>query len=160
MKKTKFRFNILDFLILAMVVLCIVGAVLRGSVKSTDTKLQTQTAVITFRIDNIQKESLQYFKAGSPVYSQTLGCAFGTLVGEAQASPAVFYVEDDGKITKVESVSGRVDVVGQFEAEGAMSESGFSIGGTQYIAPGMSTYASFSEINATILITDVSLKNE
>ena len=103
---------------------------------------------------------MQYFKAGSPVYSHTLGCDFGTLVGEAKASPAVFYVEDDGKITKVESVSGRVDVIGQFEAEGAMSESGFSIGGTQYVAPGMSTYASFSEINATILITDVSLKTE
>jgi len=160
MRKTKFRFNILDFLILAIVALCIAGAVLRGGVKTTDKKLEMQTAVISYRVDNIQKESLRYFRSGDPIDSQTLGCHLGTLVGEVTGKAAVYYVEDDGQIIKTESAADRIDVYGQFEAEGTMSESGFLIGGTQYIAPGMSTYAHLPQINATILITDVTLKSE
>lgn len=160
MKKTKFRVNILDFLILAVVALCIVGAVWRGGVKTTDEKLESQTAVISYFISNVQSASQYCFQEGDPIYSQTLGCDLGHLVGKVEVEPSVYYVEDDGKIIKTVSSADRIDIRGQFEAEGKMSESGFSIGGTQYIAPGMSTYAYLPNINVTILITDVALKGE
>lgn len=160
MKKTKFRFNILDFLILAVVALCIAGAVLRGGVKTTDEKLETQTAIISYFISNVQSASQHCFQEGDPIYSQTLGCDLGYLVGKVKAEPAAYFVEDDGKIIKTFSNADRVDIRGQFEAEGKMSESGFAVGGTQYIAPGMSTYAYLPNINVTILITDVTLKGE
>ena len=136
MAKKKFRINILDFLILAVVILCIAGALLRGGVKTTDEKLETQTAVISFAIFNVQ----------------------GRIVGEIEATPSVYYVEKDGEIVRAYSDIGRVDLRGTFECEGQMSESGFLIGGTQYIAPGMTTYAYLPNINANIMIMDVTLK--
>lgn len=158
MAKTKFRFNILDFLILAVIALCIVGALLRGGVKTTDEKLETQTAVVSYFISNVQSASQHCFQEGDRVYCQTLGCEMGRLVGKVEATPTLYYVEDDGKIIPTYSEAGRVDIRGQLEVEGKMSESGFSVGGTQYIAPGMSMYVYLPNINVTILITDVAIK--
>lgn len=158
MKKRKLRVNILDFLILAAVVLCIAGALLRGGVKSTDTKLETQTAVITFRVSNVQSASQYCFQEGDKIYSQSLGCDMGRIVGEITATPAAYYYEENGEIVKAYSGAERVDLVGTFESEGQMSESGFLMGGTQYIAPGMTTYAYLPNIDVNILITDITLK--
>lgn len=157
MENRKVRFNILDFLIIAVVVLCAVGVLLRGGAKSTDEKLESQKAIVSYYVSNIQSSSQYCFQDGDPIYSQSLGCDMGHLVGKVEVVPSVYFVEDDGKITKTESVADRIDLRGQFECEGKMSESGFSIGGTQYIAPGMSTYAYLPNINVTILITDVTL---
>ena len=51
-----------------------------------------------------------------------------------------------------------MDIRGSFECAGQMSESGFLVGGTQYIAPGMTTYALIPKVNANIQITDIRLK--
>ncbi len=157
MNKRKLRINILDFLIVAAVVLCIAGALLRGGAKRTDEKLITQTAVITFQVSNVQEASQYCFADGDRIYSQSLGCEMGRIVGAVKATPAVYYYEENGVITKAYSESGRVDLVGTFACEGQMSESGFLMGGTQYIAPGMTTYAYLPNINVNILITDIDL---
>ena len=68
------------------------------------------------------------------------------------------YAEHGGAIVKTTSALNRVDICGSVECEGQMSESGFLLGGTQYIAPGVSTYACLPEINAYILITDIRIK--
>ena len=81
----------------------------------------------------------------------------GRLVGKVEVTPTVYFMEAKGEITKKVSAADRVDIRGQFECEGKMSESGFSIDGTQYIAPGMTTYAFLPNINVSILITDVTL---
>lgn len=159
MEKRRFKVNVLDFLILALVAIVIVGAFLRANAKQKDPKLETQTAVISFKISNVQAASVKYFKDGDPIRSESLGCALGTLIGDSvTATPAVTYVERGGAIIKTTSALNRVDIYGQAACEGQMSESGFLLGGTQYIAPGMTTYACLPEINANILITDVRVK--
>lgn len=159
MEKRRFKVNVLDFLILVLVVIVIAGAFLRANVKQSDVKLETQTAVLSFKISNVQAASAKYFKDGDPVYSDSLGCAIGTLVGDSiTKAPAVSYVERGGAIIKTTSALGRVDICGEIVCEGQMCESGFLLGGTQYVAPGMSTYACLPEINAYILITDIRVK--
>ena len=83
MEKRRFKVNVLDFLILVLVVIVIAGAFLRANVKQSDVKLETQTAVLSFKISNVQAASAKYFKDGDPVYSDSLGCAIGTLVGDS-----------------------------------------------------------------------------
>ena len=158
MRKNKLRINILDFLILGIVALCIAGAFLRGGAQNTDEKLKTQTAVITFRISDVQSASQYCFKDGDKVYSHSLGCDLGRMVGEVTVTPAVHYVEENGQILKLVTELDRVDIVGQFVSEGQMSESGFLVGGTQYIAPCMMTYAYLPDIKVNILITDIALQ--
>ena len=159
MEKRRFKVNVLDFLILALVAIVIAGAALRANVKQKDTKLETQTAVISFKVSNVQSVSVKYFHDGDPVWSDSLGCTIGTLIVDSiTSSPAVTYAEHGGAIVKTTSALNRVDICGSVECEGQMSESGFLLGGTQYIAPGVSTYACLPEINAYILITDIRIK--
>ena len=113
MEKRRFKVNVLDFLILALVAIVIVGAFLRANVKQKDTKLETQTAVISFKISNVQSSSVRYFHDGDPVWSDSLGCTVGTLIGDSlTSSPAVTYAEYGGAIVKTTSVLNRVDIRG------------------------------------------------
>ena len=159
MAAKKFRVNILDFVIFAAVFLCIAGVFLRSGKKNTDEKLETQTVVISFSISNVQAASADCFRDGDLVYSESLGCSMGRIIGDSiAATPAVLYIEDKGSVVEVVSGLNRVDIRGSFVSEGKMSESGFLIGGTQYVAPGMTTLVYLPNINVNILITDVELQ--
>ncbi len=166
MQNRKFRINILDFLIIALVVLCIVGVVLRVYTKSQEDKLGKDVATVSFLIQDVQNASKDLIHAGDRLYSEAYECEFGKVVGNVVHTNAVYYAEDDGEIIKVESgidpATGepyRVDLYGKFECEGTWTdESGFSIGGTQYIAPNMSVALSFPNIKATVLILDVQVE--
>ena len=156
MQKRKFRINILDFLIVALVILCVAGAVMRMYTKSNDVKLETQKATISFLIQDVQSASQYAFADGDRVYSPELECELGYIEGEVVATPAVYYNEDGGVFVKTESAGSRVDIRGKFVCEGTWTDaSGFAANGTQYIAPNMSVFVSFPGIKTSMLITDV-----
>ncbi len=166
MEKKKSKINILDFLIIALVIVCIAGAVLRIYTKSREDKFGEDVATVSFIIQNVQNESKDLIKAGDRLYSEAYDCDFGTMVGDMISTNAVYYAEDDGEIIRVESGINpetnepyRVDLYGKFTCKGTWTdENGFSIGGTQYIAPNMSVGLSFPNIKATILILSVDVE--
>ena len=166
MQNRKFKINILDFLIIALVALCVVGAVLRIYTKSREDKFGEDVATVSFVIQNVQNESKDLIKSGDRLYSEAYDCEFGTIIGAVINTNAVYYAEDDGEIIRVESGINpetnqpyRVDLYGKFECKGTWTdENGFSIGGTQYIAPNMSVSLSFPNIKATVLILDVKVE--
>ncbi|MBQ8837169.1 MAG: DUF4330 family protein [Clostridia bacterium] len=160
MQKKKFRINILDFLIIALVVLCIVGAALRGYIMKGDDKLDGDVAVISFKIENIQAESADCFKDGDTVYWPAYECDFGTLVGDIEYTDAVYYVEDDGQIFELTlDDHSRIDVRGTIECKGNFNKDGsFSLNGNKYIAPGTYAYLYFTSIHANVVITDIQPK--
>ena len=156
MQKRKFRINILDILIVSMIILCIAGAVMRMYTKTNDVKLESQTATISFLIQDVQSESQYAFTDGDRVYSPELECELGNIVGSIVATPAVYYDEDGGEFVKTYSDGTRVDIRGKFVCEGTWTDaSGFAANGTQYIAPNMTVAVSFPGIKTSMLITDV-----
>ncbi|MBQ7661291.1 MAG: DUF4330 family protein [Clostridia bacterium] len=156
MENKKFKVNILDFLIIALVLLCIGGVALRGQNKRMDERQEMQTATVSFLLCNVQEDTRYCFAEGDRVYDETHGCEFGRFIGNSlRATPAVIYAAADGKIDRVLSSSGRIDIRGSIACTGIMSESGFLVGGTQYIAPGMSVVLYFPKLNASVLITDI-----
>lgn len=163
MTREKKRINILDFLIIVLVVLCIAGAVLRIYTKSRDDKFGSDEATVTFLIQNVQYESKNLIKDGDKVYSNVYECDMGTVVGDVDYGAAVYYAEDDGEINKTTSAINpitnepyRIDMKCQLKCNGTWTDgSGFSVNGTQYIAPNMSMELCFPNIKATVLILDV-----
>lgn len=166
MQNRKTRINILDFLIIALVVLCIVGAILRIYTKSREDKFGEDVATVSFLIQDVQNKSKDLIRTGDRLYSEAYECDFGTIVGNVISTNAVYYAEDDGEIVRVESGIDpetnepyRVDLYGKFECKGTWTdENGFSIDGTQYIAPNMSVALSFPNIKATVLILDMEVQ--
>ncbi|MBQ9428507.1 MAG: DUF4330 family protein [Clostridia bacterium] len=161
MEQKKFKVNILDFLILALVVLCIFGVVWRSQNKRVDARQEMQTATVSFLLCNVQGDTRYCFTEGDRVYDETHGCEFGRFIGNSlRATPAAIYVEAGDQIEKKFSASGRIDVRGSIACTGIMSESGFLVGGTQYVAPGMSLTLYFPKLNASVLITDIALEQK
>lgn len=160
MQKRRLKVNVLDFLIVAMVVLCVAGAFLRGYIKNHDNKLETTVATVSFKISNIQEASAQYFADGAKVHCETYDCDMGKIVGDVEITPAAYYVEDgNGGVVKVSSVLDRIDMTGTIECEGTMTkDGGFKLDGAQYLAPGTSVLIALPMINANILITDITMK--
>ena len=163
MTKGKRKINILDFLIITLVVLCIIGAVLRIYVKNRDDKFGNDEAIISFLIQDVQYESAALIKDGDRVYSSAYDCEIGNIVGDITYEAAVYYAEDDGKINKTNSGINpvtnepyRVDLRGKVKCTGTWTDgSGYSLNGTQYIAPNMSIEFCMPNIKATVLITNV-----
>ena len=160
MEKKKFRVNILDLLIVALVLLCIAGAVLRVYVKNNDDKLEAQKAVVSFLIQDIQRESVDKFKDGDRLYCYELECELGTILGDVEWSDAIFYdALDTGEIKYSYSPGLRADVNGKFLCEGTWTkESGFALNGTHYIAPNMDLYVAFNNIKAQIKIMSIEVQ--
>ncbi len=90
MGNKKIRVNILDFLIVAMVILCIAGAVLRGYVEKRDAKLDTKEVVVEFRISDIQTASIAAFIPGSAVYNEDFDCSMGEIYKMSPSHPAKY----------------------------------------------------------------------
>ena len=156
MQKKKFRINILDVLIISMVILCILGAALRVYIKNRDDKLESQTATVSFFIHNVQSASQFAFNDGDRVYSEQIECELGVLTGDVEVSNAVYYRENNGEFHEFESTGGRVDIRGTMTCKGTWTDaSGFSVNGTQYLAPNMYVYVSLPEIKTAMLITDI-----
>ena len=160
MEKKKFRINILDVLIIVLVALCIVGAFLRFYAENNDDKLESQKAIVSFLIQDIQSESQYAFNTGDPVYCYEFLCDLGTLVGDIEVSDAVFYdALESAEIKSSTSPGLRVDIRGKLEVEGTWTDaSGFSVNGTKYIAPNMGLYVAFPNIKTMILITDIEVQ--
>lgn len=162
MQKKKIRINILDFLIIAIVLLCICGAIFRGYMKDRDDKLNTKEVVIEFKISDIQGESAQFFETNAPVYNEDFDCPMGKIYSLDSPRIAKGY-EHTGKgtVQTVYSDIGRIDLTGTIVCSGTMTkEGGFKLDGAQYLAPGKMVKISVPKLSGSILITDITLKSE
>ncbi len=164
-KKTKkLAFNLLDWLIIASVLLAGVGIWFRfGLAEQWENKNNTVTACISFSISNIKETSFTggYFAEGNAVYNADAdNNLIGYFAGEDKFGyvPAVFYqYTKTGQGVIKQSVSDRIDVVGAIMSEGLLTENGFFYGGTTYIAPGQTVLISTRDITVSVLITDVEI---
>lgn len=167
MQKKKVKINILDFLIIAIVVLCVTGALLRGYMAKNDAKLNTQEVVVEFEIKNIQSESEKCFVEGSSVYLEDFECDFGTIYKMQPATKAKYYSQNTvlGRVDPSWCEDGsKIDLKGSIVCKGTMTANGgFKLDGSQYLAPGKPVGISVRSdipISGTITITDITLKSE
>ena len=156
-KKTTGRINLADVMVLLLCVVCIVGLVLRFGVLNTiETNATSEAASVTVLIEDIAGTSKDYILLGDEVYLSESGLRFGTVSSILSVSPSSYYeYRDDGSINQMQSVNGRIDVRVVISVEGCMTESGFLLDGTTYIAPNMTLSLNSSSLSVTALITDL-----
>lgn len=158
-KKRRFRFNILDVVILIILVACVLGIAVRYNVvDKINTKSTLQQAEIEFLIKDIKPTSAQAIKEGSAFYWTENGITLGKVkTGGITITPAEKFVTNiDGKWLKTTNEE-RNDVRVLLQAEGLMTDSGFMLSGTQYLAPGKEMLIGSSEISVNVTITDIKI---
>ena len=138
-KRNDTSWNFIDFVILLLAVICLIGAVIRGSQTDWLAKESDLTQYnIHFKITDIANTSQEALVIGDTVTLCESQTVLGTLKSIDSISPTTFYVKDaDGNISSVDyPESLRIDVTGTILSLGKMSENGYLLGGTLHLAPG------------------------
>ncbi len=157
-EKKRARLNSADLMIFLLCVLCIAGMVFRFVVVDKIEKdAAAQSATVTMLIEGVSETSREYFSDSAEFYLEDGTTVLGT-VSTVSSSPSPVYIyEEDGTITKMDSVNGRVDIKVELSVSGVMSESGFMLGGTTYIAPNMTLPIKTSMLSVSALIMDIKI---
>ena len=154
----KKRLNMIDVLILAVVIICVVGLVIRfsnfgfsGSARDLD------DYEILFSVSNIAYTSEDYFVHGDTVTIAENGVVLGQLSGKVNSMPAMFETQyKDGKSIAVSyPEASRIDVKGAIASRGKMGDNGYLVGGTTYIAPGSELLVQSEHMDFVLKITDI-----
>lgn len=134
--KTKPRFNIIDMLVILVVIACIVGVMLRyGVVDRIAMDTDKNTVKITFLVESVWPYLPMAFESGDDIYMTALNIKVGKLVEKSTASALGYYNLQDGTVARSYNEK-RVDMTGVIEAKGIMTEEGFMLNGTTYVAAG------------------------
>lgn len=140
-EKKKFRFNILDIIIILVVVSCVIGAGFRYSLFSKfDLSNGKDTAVITFYVNNMKTDiAKSSFIEGDKYFCDSFNCYLGELYNTDKFvyEPHKMYnTNDDGTIT-VDTLDSKCDVTGYFKVKGTFDEeNGFMLNKTDSLSPG------------------------
>ncbi len=165
-KKTKFRPNVLDFLIVLVILGAIIGIGIRsGVVEKIITNSNATPARISFIAENISSASYDFFVKDEAFYSKTLGCYVGTLESTSSMPAKFLQSTANGEMIPVHSPaidpddptseSYRIDVEGSLIGSGLFTDEGFLVNGTTYIAPGSEFILESKSISVTVTILDI-----
>ena len=138
-KSDKNRFNVIDAVIVIVFVACVVGLVFRyGNFGRSSMDEQLENYEIYFSVSNIAYTSEDAFVQGDTVVLADSGTVLGEFSRMGTILPAEFTARDQsGNLIVVNyPASTRIDVTGYITSQGVMTENGYYVGGTTYIASG------------------------
>ncbi|MBE6636595.1 MAG: DUF4330 family protein [Ruminococcaceae bacterium] len=147
----RIRFSVIDFLIILLVLVSLIGIAVRYQIISRlfsgATLVEAQITVVA---SNISAEEAAVF-AKNTVFSAN-GSTFGTLT-QVSSEKATLYLESPlGTLITYQSAD-HYDVTATFTAQVVRSEDGFLLGGNTYIAAGSQFVLQAENVSVTVLVT-------
>jgi hypothetical protein len=134
----KFKFNILDLVIIIVAIACIAGLVIRSNLADSFGN-KDEKAVVTFRVAGILKNSVgATFIPGDAYFCDKMKTAFGTFGEVIERVPAVQVSQDEDGIARESTIPYRQDITGTFNCTGSFDGDEFFIDGTNRVIPGQS----------------------
>ena len=157
-KEKRARLNSADVMIFLLCVLCIAGMVFRFvALDKIENEATAQTATVALSIEGISDTSVPYLSSGTEMYLEDGTTVLGS-INSVVATPSIVHVcQDDGTIVSMESVNGKLDIRIELAVSGVMTEAGFMLGGTTYIAPNMTLPVKTSALSVSTTVMDVKI---
>lgn len=156
--KFRFRFNVIDLLIVLIVLACVIGLAIRlGTVKEYSADENLKSYALYFTVTNIAYTSEDAFVVGDTVTITEGGIVLGQFAGLESILPAEFFARDsEGNLITVNyPETTRIDVTGRIESRGVMSENGYLVNGTTYIASGKAYQVQTEHMDFILKITNI-----
>ena len=156
--RAKKRLNVIDVLILIILIVCIAGLVVRfGNFGGTSSSKELGTYDIYFAVSDIAYTSEDAFVQGDTVTLADSGVVLGEFAGIETILPAEFFARDkSGNLIVVNyPESTRIDVTGRIVSHGVMSENGYLVAGTTYVAPGTAYTVQSEHMDFVLKITNI-----
>lgn len=167
-RRSNVRFNIMDFLIVLIVLLCVFSLVARyttvlDKIGITD---NLETYEMSFTVTNLRHTTPNFFRIDDAVYMQDdshtyVGRLLSREVGSTDALTITLssqYVQsENGFISAYFADNSFVDVSGRILCEGNMSRDGyFLLGGNTYLAVGQRLEVCTDLVSFELVVTDIS----
>lgn len=146
-----------DAFIIVLLLICIAALGVRIALGSGDLLSSDGSGeyLVSYTVSGIKGEYSELFSEGKEFYLED-GERLGELRSGAVFTPAKTYTENsEGELKVTYATDGTVDVKGAALVRGAMTESGFLLGGNRYIAANMPLSVSSTDITVTITVTDI-----
>lgn len=160
-KRDGMNLNLIDFVVLLLVMLCIIGAVIR--IKqinwfAKDSDLEEYK--VYFSVTDIAYTSEDALVVGDTIVLCENKNILGNLQSIDSVLPSAMYVKDsDGNVLSVNyPESTRIDVTGTIVSQGNMTKNGYYLGGAVYIAPGKTYQAQSEHMDFWLTILDIEKK--
>ena len=157
-KNRSFRFSVIDFAIIVMAIILIVGVSARYDiVDRLFSKTSLKDAKVTFVAEAITQEEAKAFTEQTKFYLD--GKVFGTLTSVSTPSNALIYKENDqGELISYEDKN-LFDIEGTFTCKVLRGDDGFLLDGNRYIAAGSVFTVRANGVAVKITVTGVQEKN-
>lgn len=158
--KTKARFNIVDFLLIALLLLAVIAIFLRPAVISQIGKLSaSDTVMVSFVADDVTAAQLEQLNEGDVLTCN--GIRFGELTAFTSLpseTMQLVHPEGDAEQPYYQKVtlSGSHTVKGQLRLTGSDRENGFYIDESIYVGVGTVLYLQADSYVLTVQITGIS----
>lgn len=135
----KRKFNVLDFVILTVIILCIAALAVRYIGAHRTSEKEMGKYAVTVSIKNVRSTTADAFVVGDSVFLVSNDAKIGTLESLDSNRPASTYANDlSGGIVKLYYPENtRVDLTATVSCLGVMNEKGFFADGTQFLSAGM-----------------------
>lgn len=154
-KKKAFRFNFLDVIILAAIIAVVAGLFLRGKLAGSMAGSSTTDEVeIVFYINDVKKETGDAAIIGETIYWQQNAMLIGTISG-SESSPAEIYTEGSNGKMIFSLNEDRADLRITVRASGSMTDEGFMLNGTQFLAAGKEMILQSRSLEAESMILSI-----
>ena len=168
-EKNRIKFRALDVVIIVLILASVVGVYFRYNIVDLIAGGRNlKDYAVSFEIKDIQDSTKDKFELGNKIYYKGNGELLGELMAVTENSdavvhhtPAIKTVIPEGTTEAIEisyPEGTRIDVSARMSCKGKYSEeSGFLLGGTNYIAPGQTISVMTDYVTFDIIITDISL---
>jgi len=134
--KKKFRFNLIDFLIvIAIIAVIVVIAFRSGIVKDFTSTAKGKTIVYEIKVGDVQEESFDYIDVGDKIYNNETDACVGTVTEKRKEPSEIYVVTSNGEIVKTVQ-PGRADIYLTVEAKGTVDDGGCKVDGKFFVASG------------------------
>ncbi|MBO5305152.1 MAG: DUF4330 family protein [Clostridia bacterium] len=150
--------NLLDFVVILLVLICLISAVIRvRQIDWFNKGADLDEFEVYFSVTDISYISEDALVVGDTFTLTENQATLGVLQSIDSVLPSTMYVKDpDGNVLGVNyPESTRIDVTGTVLSLGQMTNNGYLLGGTIYIAPGRAYSVQSEHMDFTIEILDI-----
>lgn len=148
--KNKLSFSIVDFVIIMLAVVLVIGIFARYDViGKLFEKTSLSDAEITFVAEALSAEEASALTDGTKMYLD--GSVFGTLSSVAKENSIIFSEDQSGKLISHESTE-LYDVTGTVSIKVLKTDSGYLLGGSRFISAGSTFVLKSSGVSVTVTV--------
>lgn len=159
-EKSKKRFNIIDFMIILVVAALVFSIALRYNLADrVGLSSRSDEVTVSFLIQKASPTTIDAFTPGDIFYIDQNSVTLGTLLTAQRSEAEQYHENEDGQMI-LSYTSAYIDIRGEIKASGSMTESGFMLNGTTFIAPNKKLTVKSKNVTCDIIITSITLNND